>query len=194
MKILRIIPLLALSGMMLASCSKTDVTPIAATPVAETSTPAANTNTMATQQGRDTVYAYRPDNSGAMGAVIPDSALAGNWTLVSDSTSITHGQSSAFDSGVKYIGKPGDYFNINNDGKMYLQEGSNGQEIDCVETNSLTNAFELMYSQYPNVAVAGSGFIHAQLLPPVVTDHSAILTSQIIGTMGIYTRQFVLKR
>jgi hypothetical protein len=175
MNILKVLTLVTLSAMLMVACTKTVVKPTAASP-------------------KDTVYAYSPGISGPMGAAVPDSALVGSWTLVSDSTSLSGGESKAFDSGAKYTGHPGDYFNITSEGKITMNEGSNYQTINCMEINSANNSFELWYTQYPNVAIAGSGFIHAELLQPVVTANSAILTSQIIGTMGINTRQFVLKR
>jgi hypothetical protein len=191
MKIYKALSIIALLPVLVVSCTKSTIQPTAAK---QTSTPTANTTPIATQQAQDTVVVYHPGNSGAMGAAVPDQALAGNWTLISDSTSISHGANAAFDSRMKYTAQQGDYFNITSDGKITIKEGSNYQTIDCVETDSGNNSFELWYSQYPNVAVAGNGFIRAELLPPVVTTHSAIINTQIVGTMAIYTRQFVLKR
>ena len=191
MKINKALSLAALLPMLLISCTKSTVQPTAGK---QTSTQTTTTNPTATQQAQDTIVAYHPDNSGAMGAAIPDQALAGNWVLVSDSTYLTNGEKPEFDSGSKYIGQPGDYFNIANNGIISMKEGSNSQAIDCVETDSGNSSFELWYTQYPNVAIAGGGFIRAELLHPVVTAHSAVLTSQVVGTMGIYSRQFTLKR
>ncbi|HEX3387028.1 MAG TPA: hypothetical protein VHS53_17630, partial [Mucilaginibacter sp.] len=194
MKVYKTLLFAALSAILITSCSKTGVQPITAKQTSNSSTSISGTTANTTTQGGDTVYAYRPNNSGAMGAVLPDSVLAGNWMLVSDSTSITHGESTAFNSGAKYAGQPGDFFYITDQGKIQMNEGTNYQTMDCLLTNSLTNSFELWYTKYPNVYVSGNGFIRAQLLPPVVSAHSATLTTQIMGTAGIYTRQFVLKR
>ncbi len=181
MKIYKTLLLVALLPILMISCSKSNVRP--------TAKPVANTKTT-----QDTIYASGPAISGPIGSTIPDPALAGNWTLVSDSTSHIGGEKPEFDSGAKYIGQSGDYFNIANNGIISMKEGSNYQAIDCVETNSGTNSFELLHTQYPNVAIAGGGFIHAQLLSLDITAHSAVVTSQMIGTMGFYTRQFVLER
>jgi hypothetical protein len=181
MKIYKALSLISLLAVLVTSCTKSTVQP-AVKPIANTKT------------SQNTIYAYSPTISGAIGGTLPDPALAGNWTLVSDSTFISHGESAAFNSGTIYTGQPGDYFNINSDGKISANEGSNYQTIACVETNSANNSFELWYTQYPNVTIAGSGFIRAEFLQPVVTAHSATLTSQIVGTMGVYTRQFKLKR
>jgi hypothetical protein len=181
MKICKALSFVVLSSVLTISCTKSNVQPAA--------TPLANTKTT-----QDTIYAYSPAISGPIGAALPDPALAGNWTLVSDSTSLTGGEKPGFDSGSKYTGQPGDYFNITSDGKISMNEGSNYQAIDCVETDSGKNLFELWYTQYPNVALAGGGFIRAELLKPLVSAHSAVLTTQVVGTMGIYSRRFTLKR
>lgn len=191
MKIYKALSLAALLPGLLTSCTKSTIQPTAAK---QTPTQTATTNPTATRQTQDTIVAYHPDNSGAMGAAIPDPSLAGNWVLVSDSTSLTGGEKPEFDSGSKYTGQPGDYFNITSDGKISMKEGSSYQAIACVETDSGNSSFELWYTQYPNVAIAGGGFIRADFLQPVVTAHSAVLTSQIAGTMGIYSRRFTLKR
>lgn len=204
MKIYRTLSLVALLAVFMISCTKSDVEPAAteqantnastSSNTSVTTSTSGTTNPPATRQTGDTVYAYQPGNSGAMGAAIPDSALAGNWTLVSDSTSFSDGESAAFNSEKKYTGQPGDYFNITSDGNINLKEGPNSQAIFCVLTNSATNSFELLYTQYPNAAIAGSGFIHAQLLQPVVTANSATLTSKIVTPGGIFYRQFTLKK
>lgn len=189
MKIYKALSLIALLPVLMSSCTKSDVQP-----ATQASTQTTTTDPTATQQAQDTIVIYHPNNSGAMGAAVPDSALVGNWTLVSDSTSLTGGEKPAFDSGSKYTGQPGDYFNITSNGKISMNEGSNYQAIACVETDSGKDLFELWYTQYPNVALAGGGFIRAELLKPLVSAHSAVLTTQVVGTMGIYSRRFTLKR
>ncbi len=60
MKIYKALSLVALLAVLMISCTKSDVEPVAAKTTASTNTPAnTSTNTSTTQQSKDTVYAYR---------------------------------------------------------------------------------------------------------------------------------------
>ncbi len=118
--------------------------------------------------------------------------LAGNWTLVNDSTSSTGVGTGDKAWGANYLGQPGDYFKFTAGGKVYIKEGSS---IDTANyTITTDNKIQLIYSYYANVPVTNYGSVVANFEPLNLTTSSVTLTTNTVTANGATARIINLKR
>jgi len=102
------------------------------------------------------------------------STLVGNWAIANDSTitgfwGLWSGRP---DTGINYIGQPGDHFNFMSNGKVYIKEGA---ELDTgTYTLSKDNQLEIKFNYLngqPNQGGWTKDYVLSQL-----TNHAAKLT------------------
>jgi hypothetical protein len=181
MKSLTIVLLFACFATMFTSCVKTNIKPdtTAQTPNSTHNDPGNDGASPAVNPGTGTT-------TGDNGAL-----LAGNWTLVNDSTYSTGMDASDHSTIGNYIGKDGDYFKFTADGKLFIKEGG---AIDTATYVALGSNLVVNYSFYAGLPVAGTDVQTANFTRLNLTANSVKLSSTLTTATGVSSRVINLKR
>ena len=179
MKSLTTVLLFACFAAMFTSCVKTDIKP---------DITAQTQNSIHNDQGNNAAnpVANPVTTTGDNSAI-----LAGNWTLVSDSTYSTGVDASDHSTIGNYIGKDGDYFKFTADGKLFIKEGG---AIDTATYVALGSKLVVNYSFYAGLPVASTDVQTADFTRLNLTSHTVTLSSTLTTATGVSSRVINLKR
>lgn len=117
--------------------------------------------------------------------------LAGNWSIVNDSTLSTPwglftGRPS---SGANYMGKSGDNYNFEANGNLYIKEGINK---DTATYLTHLNLVRINYTYFNGAAV--NPYPGVEFVVKNLTAHTVTLADTVVSPEIIYTETINLKR
>jgi hypothetical protein len=172
--------LFACLGVGISSCQKLDVNPvIAAAPARDIISPIVTS---------DPIIANIPNP-----AVIQVKAyisIAGEWTLISDSTATSSGASDHL-TATGYKGKPGDHFNFTVKGELYTAEGSKTDTATYTITRD--NKIVLNFTTQPDTAKTYGASLNV-FNPVKLSAKCVTLVSSVITPGGSTFRTIKLKK
>lgn len=118
-------------------------------------------------------------------------SIAGNWAVVSDSTSSSGIGPNGTPSGNKYIGVAGDHFDFTSAGKLYVNEG--GFKIDTAQYTITGTRLSLEYSylHVGDITVRGSGGGYDIT---TLSRNSLVLTEDALTPGGRIYEQIILTK
>ena len=175
MKNLTIVLLFTCLTAAFASCQKVDIAPVdPQTPGISNGIPAKNIASPVST----------PDP--IMGNVNNNSALAGTWKIVNDSTHYDGGEVAANATSANYVGKTDDYFAFSGSGKLYIKEKG---VIDTANyTIDANNSVVFNYLYYNNAPVSKYGSVVANFKAINLSNSTVTLSSKVVTTQGIFSR------
>ena len=181
MKNLISVLLLACLSAVFASCSKTDISPVA---------PQLSHN-IAGDPAKEIASPIVPipptlENIEAGGT------LTGNWIIAADSTFATGIGATTTGTGTNYVGQPGDYFKITTDGRVYIKEGT---QLDTANyTLTPDKKIVLNYTFYAGVPVTNYGSAAVTFNQLGLTAQTLTLTSSVISPGSSLFRTITLRK
>ena len=113
-----------------------------------------------------------------------DITIMGKWNLVSDSTFAGVG---AGNHAVNYTGQSGDYVDFNNDGNVYIKEGSNVNVYayhNVSDTSLIIESFGITLNGVPETC----------LIEKLTIDHATISAPWVYTPGGTFGRTVTLSR
>ncbi len=181
MRTLTIVLLFACFAAIFTSCVKTDIKP---------DTTAQTQNPINNDHGND---GASPVINPGTGTTTGDNnaLLAGNWTLVNDSTYSTGVDASDHSTIGNYTGKDDDYFKFTADGKLFIKEGG---AIDTATYVASGDNIVINYSFYAGLPVASTDVQTANFTRLNLTNHTVTLSSTLTTATGVASRVINLKR
>jgi hypothetical protein len=132
------------------------------------------------------VWASCQKNDGSV-----NTSIAGNWSVVMDTTWTSGIGPYGTPSSHKYAGVPGDYYNFTTAGKLYVKEGT--EKLDTADYTVSGDTLKLTYNYLYEGGVTIQGAA-GRFIISTLNNQNLVLTQDFATPGGIIDETVVLKR